>query len=68
MFEPNINKVNTDKSEKEGNSEVELRDEDLDAVTGGNSAPALKNEKPRPKSTNLFEIEDFSFDIEQTLN
>jgi hypothetical protein len=45
----------------------ELANEQLDQVTGG--TPPKQTTKPTPtKSKGLFEVEDFSFDIEQTLN
>ena len=40
----------------------ELSTNELDAVTGGDKKPAPA------KSSALFEVKDYSFDIEQTLN
>ena len=46
---------------------TELRPEELNSVTGGAGAakPAPKPGAPATHKDGLFEIEDFSFDIEQ---
>jgi len=51
------------------NNDRELNAGELDAVSGGTSkAPAPSKPAPPAKGGGVFEVEDYSFDIEQVIN
>jgi hypothetical protein len=50
------------------NGDNELNEEELEDVSGGTKTSPIQKSKPTTQNSHLFEIEDFSFDIEQILN
>jgi hypothetical protein len=49
-------------------ADSELTDDELNVVVGGAGKTPAPKKAPVSKSSGLFEVEDYSFDVEQTLN